>query len=66
MTAVCLVLGSGRGRRREVQHSREEQGSDESLAPWKEAWKLAVVTQDRGCELVLPGWLPGCCFPAAS
>lgn len=37
-----------------------------SLAPWKEAWKLVVVTQDGGLQLVLPGWLPGCCFPAAS
>ena len=37
-----------------------------SLAPWKEAWQLVAATQDGGLELVLPGWLPGCCFPTAS
>lgn len=37
-----------------------------SLAPWKEAWQLVVVTQDRGLQLVLPGWPLGCCFPTAS
>ena len=37
-----------------------------SLAPWKEAWQLVVITQDRGLQLVLPGWPLGCCFPMAS
>ena len=50
---------------REVQRWRRRK-TLMSLAPWKEAWKLVVVTQDGGLQLVLPGWLPGCCFPAAS
>lgn len=34
-----------------------------SLVPWKEAWQLVVITQDRGLQLVLP---LSCCFPMAS
>ena len=63
LTVACLVLGrggegrvQGRGRKRALM----------SLAPWKEAWQLVVVTQDGGLQLVLPGWPLGCCFPTAS
>ena len=47
LTAVCLVLGRGGGGRYSTGgRSRALM----SLAPWKEAWKLVVVTQDRGCS----------------
>lgn len=37
-----------------------------SLEPWKKAWQLVVAAEDRGLQLVLPGYPPGCCFPVAS
>ena len=27
---------------------------------------MVVITQDRGLQLVLPGWPLSCCFPMAS
>lgn len=37
-----------------------------SLEPWKKAWQLVVAAEDRGLQLVLSGYPPGCCFPVAS
>ena len=63
LTAACVVLG--RGREGRVQGGGRKRALM-SLAPWKGAWQLVVVTQDGGLQLVLPGWPLGCCFPTAS
>ena len=62
LTVACLVLGRGGGGR--VQGGGRKRALM-SLVPWKEAWKLVVVTQDGGLQFILPGWPPGCCFPMA-
>lgn len=54
-SAGCSPLGEGESGR----------DSDEPSA-WKEAWQLVVASQDRGLQLVLPGWPPGCYFPVTS
>ena len=61
----CSLLGLGERRGREVQHSGEEQGSDEP-STLEGSLEAGGGHSGQGLQLVLPGWLPGCCFPAAS